>query len=360
MRSWFFILVLLALLVGCAPATPAPLECADPAVFCVGVVTQIGRIDDQGLNRDSWLAVSRALEKGTIQKADYIESVNELDFAKNVEYFIGRGYDLVVTVGSGFAETTLAAANLYPEVLFIGVDQPNPGQLPNLAGMTFAEDQAGFLAGSLAALVSQTKTAGAACESDYIAAMWRYCEGFRAGVFYASPDVFPQVWYRPADNSDMAFRDVQWGKTTAQALAEAGADVVFSAGGGTALAVADQAAQKELWVIGGGEDFKLVMPEVAPRLLTSLVKKVSPGLDSLLEEAAAGEFSSPNVVLSFTFSAFNKDAEPLNKDVRSQILEIEKGLASGEILTNVLPENPLYATPEPVEPTITPEIIPTP
>ena len=62
------------------------------------------------------------------------------------------------------------------------MNQPHEEVRPNLIPITFAEDQMGFLAGALAARISETQIVGAVCETSGIDSMWRYCEGFRAGV----------------------------------------------------------------------------------------------------------------------------------------------------------------------------------
>lgn len=333
----FQTLVILAILAGCTGAPPSQ-DCADKAIFCVGVVTESGKINSPGLNNDTWQAILNSRQNGTIDKAEYIETVADQDFAANVQFFVREGYDLVVTVGYGLTKTTVAAAQENPQVLFIGIDQSNDDELPNFAGLTFAADQAGYMAGTLAALVSKTKIVGAACESEYVTPMRLYCEGFRYGVSDTDPEIQVEIRYRPDDNSYLLFQDTAWGEAIAQELGKAGADVIFSAGGRTALSVAQTAAQDGLLVIGGGEDFSTALPEISGYLLTSLVKKISPSLDELLAQAVNGSFSTLNVTGAYTVAPFGTDLEPLTPEVIAKLREVETGLVNGEIFTGIAPE----------------------
>ncbi len=336
---WLSLLVVLAQLLGCAPA-PASVDCADVTVFCVGLVTESGKVSDPGLNRDSWQAILQAQEKHLIDKAAFIETVESLDLAKNVDFFLSRKYDLVVTVGSGLEEISRDAAGNYPDVLFIGIDQSNPEESPNMVGVRFPEDQGGFMAGALAALVTQTGVVGAACESDYIDSMWRYCEGFRAGATYANAMVSVIVQYRPSGSGESAFRDEKWGAEAGDNLTKAGADVVFGAGGDTAESALEATAKVKMMVIGGGADILVPLPELAPQTISCVVRQVSEALPGLLEQAADGTFSAPNVNAPFAFTPFNKKIPGLTRAVKNQLLEITRGLADGTILTNVSPEKP--------------------
>ena len=141
-------------------------DCARPEVFCVGLVTAYGKVDDHGLNQSAWEGVQQALSEGLIDRADFIETIDARDRAKNIHTFLDDGYDLIVTVGISMDEDTRLAADEWPDRRFIGVDQPQEEPRPNLAGLVFPEDQGGFLAGALAALTTQTGKVAALCEVE--------------------------------------------------------------------------------------------------------------------------------------------------------------------------------------------------
>src|SRR5688572_10366505 len=156
-------LIVALFLPACAPARP---DCASDEVFCVGLVTDIGKISDKSFNQSAWEGVQQAEEElGAL--IQYIETADEKDYAKNINTFADENYDVIVTVGFNLRDATRTAAEAYPHVKFIGIDQDQfEGVMDNVAGLVFPEDQAGFLVGALAAMMSQTNKIGAVCASD--------------------------------------------------------------------------------------------------------------------------------------------------------------------------------------------------
>lgn len=141
------LLVAAMLIPACAPKAP---DCTKADVFCVGMVTDVGKIDDKSFNQSTWEGVKLAeTELGAI--VQYIETTDSKDYAKNISTFADAGYDAIVTVGFALGEATAAAAVQYPNIKFIGVDQFQAWQydedatndIANLAGLNFPEDQAG-------------------------------------------------------------------------------------------------------------------------------------------------------------------------------------------------------------------------
>lgn len=185
LRMFTTTLLLAALLSSCLNR-PAPLDCRSEKDFCIGLVTQQGKLNDYKLNQLAWDGIQKAEQKlGAYVK--YIETVDSRDYEKNIATFANAGYDLIVTVGYEQNKATLASAEKYPQVKFIGVDQPfdHEKTLPrNIVGLSFAEDQLGFLAGVLATQMTRTRKVGAVCGPDSFSPAWRYCEGFKAGVSY--------------------------------------------------------------------------------------------------------------------------------------------------------------------------------
>src|SRR5690349_6777713 len=170
------------LLPACAPARP---NCESEEVFCVGLVTDIGKINDRSFNQSAWKGVQQAQQElGAL--VQYIETADIRDSYKNISTFADENYDAIVTVGFNLREATRQAAEAYPDIKFIGVDQDQfEGSMDNVAGLVFPEDQAGFLVGALAAMMSETHKVGAVCASDDIPPGWRLGEGYWAGAAYA-------------------------------------------------------------------------------------------------------------------------------------------------------------------------------
>src|SRR5574339_366932 len=143
MKKLFVMLAVVLIAAMILPAcAPAQADCKDEGTFCVGLVTDVGKINDKSFNQSAWEGVQRA-EKELGAKIQYIETADAKDYAKNIGTFGDEGYDVIVTVGFALGEATAAAAATYPEVDFIGVDQFQAETVDGVAGLNFPEDQAG-------------------------------------------------------------------------------------------------------------------------------------------------------------------------------------------------------------------------
>ena len=147
----------LALSACSSNAAPTDADCAKAEVLCVGLVTDLGKVDDKSFNQSAWEGAKAAAEEaGGISK--YVETVDTKDYAANIKQFTDKSYDVIVTVGFLMADATVAAAKANPNTKFIGVDQFQGETVDNLTGLIFPEDQAGYAAGYLAGLIDRKST----------------------------------------------------------------------------------------------------------------------------------------------------------------------------------------------------------
>lgn len=113
MRKLSVLLLVILITVGSLPAcAPARPDCTKEEIFCVGLVTDIGKINDRGFNQSAWKGVEQAQEELNAL-AQYIETSDVRDYSKNIATFANENYDVIVTVGFGLSDATWAAAE-YP------------------------------------------------------------------------------------------------------------------------------------------------------------------------------------------------------------------------------------------------------
>ncbi|HXF84932.1 MAG TPA: BMP family ABC transporter substrate-binding protein [Anaerolineales bacterium] len=334
------LLIAAMLLPACAPAEA---DCSSEEVFCVGLVTDVGKINDKSFNQSAWEGVQLA-EKELGAKIQYIETVDAKDYAKNIATFGDAGYDVIVTVGFALGEATRAAAATYPDVDFIGVDQFQEDTVEGVAGLNFPEDQAGFLVGALAAAMSKTHKIGAVCGTDAVPPVWRFGEGYKAGAAYAdqlrgtTTEVF--VVYHSDVGFDKTFTDPEWGAATAKSMMDQGVDVVFGCGGITGNGAITAAAQAGAYAIGVDTDQYYTLPEAAPRMLSSAMKLITPGVFDLIKLSKEGNFPSGNYFGKAGYAPFHDLENEVPADVKAMMEEINAGLLDGSIQTNVPPVKP--------------------
>ena len=338
MRSKWINRILTALLSLALAACNLPTtNCARPEVFCVGLVTSFGKVNDHGLNQSAWEGVQKAVEEGIIDRADFIETVDARDRAKNIQTFLQADYDLIVTVGISMEDETRLAADEWPGAAFIGVDQPASESRPNLATITFPEDQGGFLAGALAALTTQTGKVAALCEQESILSMWRTCEGFRAGVHYADSEMRARVLYKDEGGTGELFRDPDWGIKQALFMLEGGVDILFAAGGETARGALETAAARGVTVIGFEEEMFYQL-ENHDWVLSSVLEQAAPIIYALIQQAAVGGFPAGEARGGYALGSYHSLGRLIPATVQERLEQIRLGLLDGSIQTGVASE----------------------
>ncbi|MBK7320040.1 BMP family ABC transporter substrate-binding protein [Candidatus Villigracilis affinis] len=348
MKKLYFVMALLIVasmvLTACGASAPTAEDCSKEEVFCVGLVTDVGKINDKSFNQSAWEGVQKSQADGVADVVQFIETSDAKDYAKNIAQFGDAGYDVIVTVGFGLGEATAAAAATYPSVRFIGVDQFQAETVAGVSGLNFPEDNAGFLVGALAAMMSESHKIGAVCGTDVVPPVWRFGEGYKAGAAYAdgmngtTTEVF--VVYHSDVGFDKTFTDPEWGAQTAKSMMDQGADAVFGCGGLTGNGAITAAAQAGAYAIGVDTDQYLTLPEAASRMLSSAMKLITPGVADLIKATKDGSIADGNVFGAAGYAPFHDLDSSVPADVKATMEEINKGLLDGSIKTNVAPVKP--------------------
>lgn len=327
---------------GAAPVptlTPAPSN-ADEEIW-IGLIVGAAGINDGGFNELAFGGVSGASRRlGASQETISLEGVVEADYLATMDSFIqGNPYDVIVTVGFDLTEETLTLAAQYPQIHFVGIDQFQTESVPNVAGVVFREDHAGYLAGVVAASLSSTDIVGGVYGA-MIPPVQAFASGFESGARATNPEIEVLTVFHP-QGPDVAFGDIEWGTETAQTLLESGADVIFSAAGdtgrGALVAVANRASrivpnESPLYCIGVDTDQWLTVPQAQPCLVTSAVKDIPRAVDSVIVQIADGNAPSGNYYGPVGLASFHDFEGALPSALKTELERIEAGLLSGEIV----------------------------
>jgi basic membrane protein A and related proteins len=309
-----------------------------PEGFSVGLVTDIGSVDDGTFNQFAYEGMQEAADCFGFE-TDFIETTSEADYAANIDTILSSEPAVVVTVGFLIADATLAAAEANPDVNFIGVDQFQEEYPDNYVGILFREDQGGFLAGAMAALLTESNVVGVVGGLESVPPVVRFVNGFEAGAHYIDESIQVLSVYNDS------FTDPAAGASDAQQMLGEGADVIFGAGGETGSGAVRTAAEAGAWGIGVDQDeyFTTFSGGSAPasdRLATSAVKRVDLGVFENIAAAIQGEFTGGVYELTaenggITYAPFHDADVP--EDVATQLEEIRAGLADGSIETGIDP-----------------------
>lgn len=294
-----------------AAATEAPAMTEAPAATIkVGEVTDLGGIDDKSFNAGAYAGVDKAIADLGVE-GKYLESTQQADYAKNIQQFVDENTNLIVTVGFLLGVDTATAAKANPDTNFAIVDYSYPDcfgtqvegkdcgsatELPNVLGLTFQTDQAGFLAGYAAA--ANTKTGKVATFGGInIPPVTIFMKGFEAGVKYYNTQKSASVevlgWSTAAGDGQFTgnFDSLDDGRSFAESLVQEGADIIMPVAGPVGLGSAAYCQEtKSCMIIGVDVDWTVSASEYKDVILTSVMKNVNVAVYDATKSVVDGTF----------------------------------------------------------------------
>ena len=302
-------------------------EDIDGTGFKIGMVTDVGGVNDGSFNQSAWEGLQRAGEAFGCE-VKYIESKGDADYVPNIESFLDEDYDLIVCVGYMMADAVRDAAELYPDQKFAIIDDASNADLDNVTCMMFEQEQASYLVGLAAGYTTESNVVGFVV-GQANETMNSFGYGYLAGVLDANPDATILQY-----NAN-SFGDASAGKTAVNTMVTKGADVVFHAAGGTGLGVIDGCKENGIWAIGVDSDQSSLAPET---ILTSALKRVDNACYDATKKAILGKLEGG--IATYDLAAGGVDIAPttdnLSKDVLEKIEDAKKDIIAGDL---VVPKN---------------------
>lgn len=302
-------------------------EDIDGTGFKIGMVTDVGGVNDGSFNQSAWEGLQRAAENFGCE-VKYIESKGDADFVPNIESFLDEDYDLIICTGYVMADAVRDAAELNPDQKFAIVDDASNADLDNVTCMMFEQEQASYLVGLAAGYTTERNVVGFVV-GQANETMNSFGYGYLAGVLDANPDATILQY-----NAN-SFGDASAGKTAVNTMVTKGADVVFHAAGGTGLGVIDGCKENGIWAIGVDSDQSPLAPET---ILTSALKRVDNACYDATKKAILGTLEGG--VATYDLAAGGVDIAPttdnLSKDVLEKIEDAKKDIIAGDL---VVPKN---------------------
>lgn len=294
------------------PATPVK----------IGMVTDVGGVNDGSFNQSSWEGLQRAQVELGIE-AKYLESATDADYTPNIETFVDDGYDIIICVGYMLADATKAAAESYPDQKFAIIDDASI-DLPNVTCLMFAQEQASYLVGLVAGLTTESNTVGFALGmSSETMNLFGY--GYLAGVVDSNPDA------KILQYNANSFGDTAGGKSAATSMVTKGADVIFHAAGGTGIGVIEGCKENGIKAIGVDSDQSVLAQDT---VITSAMKRVDNACYDIAKAMLDGTVEPG--VKKYDLSIAGVDISPstdlLSEDVLKAVNEAKEKVISGEIV----------------------------
>ncbi|HEV8670699.1 MAG TPA: BMP family ABC transporter substrate-binding protein [Candidatus Limnocylindria bacterium] len=245
---------------GVIPGTGAGLK--------IGMVTDIGQLEDKSFNEFSWKGVQDGA-KAVGGTAQAIVTKDIADYKQNIQQFVDQKYDVIVTVGFLIGTDTLAAAKANPTIQFFGVDQFIADPVPaNYQGLLFAEAQAGYLAGIVAGTITKSGKIGAVGGRSDVPPVVNYIKGYENGAKSVKSNVQVSVNYVEDFNAP------DKGEASAKTMIGQGVDVLFQVAGLTGAGVLRAACNAKVYGIGVDVDQYLSLPDSKACIITSAEKRL--------------------------------------------------------------------------------------
>ena len=291
---------------GSAGASSAPSAAA--GAWKVGVVTDVGTLDDKNFNQYSFEGAELGATAVGASSPPAIVPKDASEYANDIQKFVDQKFNIIVTVGFNLAKDTTIAAKKNPDVWFIGVDQspicvdangaPDTTfackgdaktLLPKYISLQYAEDQAGYLAGIVAASITKVNKIGAIGGINSVPPVVRYIQGFQLGAQSVNPSIVVKTAYVSTSDFTKAFNSPSTGTAFATQFIKAnGVDVLFQVAGKTGNGVLGAACTAKIMGIGVDVDQFISYPAADPCIWTSAEKHLSKTVAAAITAIAGG------------------------------------------------------------------------
>ncbi|RLC98101.1 MAG: hypothetical protein DRI65_18595, partial [Chloroflexota bacterium] len=296
-----FLLITGVLLGACAPkeepvVVDEPVEVED--VFSACQVTDVGGIDDKSFNATAWKGMEDAVADFGIE-AKYLESQQQTDYEANINAFLEEGCDLIMSVGFLLGDATAAAAGANADQMF-GIVDVNWLASDNLYGSGFAINEATFLAGYLAAGMTETGIV-ATYGGIQIPPVEIFMDGFVLGVEYYNEvhgTAVATLGWDPAARNGLFtgnFESTDDGRTMGESLLDEGADIIMPVAGpvgaGTIAVLEERGTGM---IIGVDNDWSVQYANQAEIVLVSALKNMDLYVYETIAAAMDGSFVGGN------------------------------------------------------------------
>jgi len=314
-------------------------------------VTEYPPLNDRAFNQAVFDGLTDAATKWGISVRDRVSrSRTPEEWTQHIDEFVRQKCGLIVTVGGGMADTTVAAAKRNPGQKFLVTDANAARGGGNVLSVVFKTDQAAFQAGYLAAQMTTTGKV-ATFGGIPIATVIPFMNGFAAGVLYYNrlhkKNVELLGWNPRAQQGTFVSRNrADFGAFDDQAAAlritaeliSSGADIIMPVDGPTGEDGAGQAVRlaRRGLLIGVDSDQFFSKPEYSDLWLTSVVKRYRRMVYLAMGDVVEGDFKGG--VLHGTLANDGVGLAPFHRldgqvpySLRAKLKEIRTGIAEGSI-----------------------------
>ncbi len=337
-------------------AAPSAAPTEAPVAYKACVAFDTGGLGDKGFNDLAKKGLDAAGAAGF--ETAYSEAQGAADFAANIQRLIDEGCQTIITVGFAQAEATIAATLANPEVSFGQVDATwneagadftagTPDDMPfppNFTGLDFQIDEAGMLAGYLAAGFSETGKIGTYGGQQF-PGVTRFMDGLYAGIAYHNEKMGTQAellgWDAATQTGTFVGGDNPWGdpakgEQLAKTFIDQGVDIVHPVAGATGNGTLKAMLAAGKYGIGVDTDQAVSLPEYAGAILTSAEKVIDVAVFDTIKKNADGDTGGENYIGTLAnggvrMSALHEFESKVSAELKAGIEALSAAIAAGTV-----------------------------
>jgi len=310
------------------------------------MVSDFGGFDDNSFNETSFSGLERAESELGI-KVSKAESTDAAQYTSNVDSMVQAGCSLVFNVGFNLADATLNAAKENPESHFALIDSAlsdpttfEPIVLDNVKPLLYNTQEAAFLAGYVAAGVSQTGTVATFGGQPY-PSVTIFMDGFVDGVAKYNEDNGKSVkvlgWDKAKQVGSMTetFDEIPKGKELTEQFISQGADVIMPVAGPVGEGAMAAAAEHEgVYIIGVDTDAFDKYDQYKDILLTSVLKAMDQSVFDTIKAAKDGAWDATPYVGTLAnggvgIASFHNLEDKVPADVKTAVEDLKAQIVAG-------------------------------
>ncbi len=330
-----FFFIVIALLVACTPDTPETNDVSPPVTdtdnLSIALLTDI----DDLMNDYYRLSYDAMRSFAARSGADLtIVPVHRPSFTPDAfDDLAQNGLDIAVMTGFSTPELFVEYSNKYPDIYFVSIDYYMETMHDNATSIIFDDTKVGYLAGVLAANLTESNKIGGVYGLEQIPTIIALANGYELGAKSVNPDI--EV-LKDFDSGPNPFSDPEGGAEMANLQLDQGVDVIFAAAGGTGIGALEAVAsypgnEQSHYCIGVDTDQWSTVTNAQPCLISSAIKNIPRAIDDVLTLIINGTPPSDQFIGTVKLAPFHDFSEQFAD------LEISLEQLSQELETTDLP-----------------------
>jgi basic membrane protein A len=318
-------------------------------------VSDTGGVDDKSFNQKIHTGFLRAEEELGITYS-FVESTGAADYVPNLLNFVNQDCDLIAPAGFNLGPATIESATANPDQLYAIFDYdiidfsktpPEDLTFENVRELTYQTDQAAFLAGYLAAGMTETGKIGT-YGGVLFPTVTIFMNGLTAGVRAYNQDngtsvevlgwnADTQTGVEISTDPAVGFDNAAEGRRVAEDFIAEGADIILPVAGptglGTAAAAQDAGGVSLLWV---DDDGCVSAPEFCSLFLTSILKNMDVSAFETVQSVIDGTFTGGLFVGTLEnegvgLAEYHEFDSAVPQELKFKIEELRRGIIDGTI-----------------------------